>query len=48
MKLRNLVITIAAVLAVPSTYAATACKGVAPSGELTATRNCSCRPRRSM
>jgi gluconolactonase len=39
MKLRNLVLTLAAVLAVPSSFAATAaCKGAAPSGELTATR----------
>jgi gluconolactonase len=40
MKLRNLVITIAAVLAASSAVAATTavCKGVAPSGELTATR----------
>ena len=39
MKLRNLVIVLAAALAAPSAFAATAaCKGTAPSGELTATR----------
>jgi gluconolactonase len=39
MKLRKLVITLAAVLAAPAAFSATAtCKGTAPSGELTATR----------
>ncbi|NGZ88554.1 SMP-30/gluconolactonase/LRE family protein [Duganella aceris] len=40
MKLRNLALLLAAALALPSSYAATAaaCKGAAPSGELTATR----------